>query len=215
MNNYKKAYLALSFFICMLFAAITVQSASALISAGGYLGYEYSVYKSKISIPDYPKSAYTYSINNLNFGAFFDIKYARIEIGYKTTVGKETEKLKVGDTTDSIHYGVSRSFISANLLGKYPFDLGPVKLWPAIGLGYDINLTNKKTGINVKDQYEINDLFILAGTGMDIKITEKVFFTPSVIFGYNLTPKFEKLDIPGAGYYGWKICANLGVGYSF
>lgn len=226
MSNCKKKYIAFSFILSIIFGPITVQSASAEIAIGGYAGYTFDKWGVKgplsvFGINENGDANGAYSNHSLGFGAFFDIKYLRIALGYSTVIGDTKLKADLNyddygiTVSDSSNKKFDMSFLNLSLLAKYPFELGIVKLWPAAGIGYDLNLTAKDDGEDIKSDSALSDFFILAGLGADIRVTEKVFISPSLIYGYNLTPNMDKEKTSGVSWYGWKICANIAVGYTF
>jgi hypothetical protein len=131
------------------------------------------------------------------------------------------------------------SFINLSLLGKLPFEVAQgANLWFGAGIEYDLNLaydmngdgTNDFTmdiGQGSKNYSDLNDLYVIAGIGADIAMNANWLFTPSIIFGYNLTPDplssafetdigkflsgFKMSDY--SVFSGMKLYINLGLSY--
>ena len=63
-----------------------------------------------------------------------------------TAIG--TEKVDSGGTVAVSDFNYNFSYVSTELLGKYPFKLGIVTLFPLLGAEYDLNLSYVNTNGN-------------------------------------------------------------------
>jgi hypothetical protein len=127
--------------------------------------------------------------DSLELTALLDWRYVRVGLGYSKNILAYVHDNGVNNN----HYtDYSISFINGSVLGKYPFtfynDL--LSIWPAAGLEYDYNIEYKKGGQDLSERYnELNDIYFLAGTGVDYTITEAVSLTSMMLVAYNLTPR--------------------------
>lgn len=219
----KRYRLIFILFISIFITGITDSSYAKLsTSLGGYFDYSYNVLHSETSYDTFIQitGKRTISNNRLGLGLFFDVTYARIGLGFSGIAGDTSDKISGsigsfnGSMNGDIDGDVTASFLNIYLLGKYPFNFNTVRLWPALGLGYDINLVLKKNGGNIHDA-AISDLFLLIGFGADFKVGARIFITPTMLFGCNLTPEYTTADISNTSYSGWKFNMSLGAGYYF
>ncbi len=138
------------------------------------------------------------NIPALNLGAFFDATYAQVSIGYfGSLTGKED--ISSGGTTTSADYNYYTKYISAGLLGKYPFDLGMVKLFPLLGIEYDLNLSltdqngnDVKSTLTDQEKKDMNQFWVKVGAGADFDLTKNIYFRPEILFGYKLPSQTDK-----------------------
>lgn len=154
--------------------------------------------------------------NLLTFGLFTDATYARFDADFGLLVGEQS--VQGTDNYDNIDDSVDNTLnkINLSLLGKYPFEVGPATAWAGAGLGYDIVTTYEdENGNDLLDAQDAwNDLYILVGAGADFEVAANVTVTPTLSFGYNLTPNPSDDDPPdGVSYRGWKLGVGVDVGY--
>ena len=63
------------------------------------------------------------------------------------------------------------------------------------------------------DLYELDDIYIVGGCGIDIPMTRKIFFTVSGFFNWNLTPvPTNPLDYEGVDVTQYLILLKAGIG---
>jgi len=133
---------------------------------------------------------------------FFDITYAEVNIGILG--GNFKQKDKDGKVADG-DKGTDVTDLTLGLVGKYPFALGDkVKLFPFLGIEYNINLSTKSDGEDVfKDgKYGVdkdgNDyskadvtssLKLLIGVGVDFDLTDSIYLRGEVGYGYDFLSK--------------------------
>jgi hypothetical protein len=150
--------------------------------------------------------------------AYFDATYAEVSVGF--FVGGGDMKGGGSDKPWTL------SALKLGLLGKYPIALSDaLTLFPALGIEYDVVLSAKIDGTKVDDvdgmdmkSGDFSALWIKAGAGLDVQLTEKLYFRGEALFGIRLSNKFEKdmIDDKGAdAVLGLGPTVKLGVGYKF
>ncbi len=176
----------------------------------------------------------------MNTGFFIDLMFLRFDIGYGFVLSTNTAATGTISTTASgipipifaatnrMIMSYSYSYLSLSLLFKIPpSSTGPVSLWPALGVEYDFALTYNINGLNMMTNKDanLNNFWILAGGGMNIKLAEHFSIIPTILFGYNLRAAlFNDTDTDPLSYsksfsdiklfaYGFKINVNLGFAF--
>jgi hypothetical protein len=142
------------------------------------------------------------SQNFLGFGAFFDMKFVRLDLSYSMSLGQQIGQVQFDGTNIAKGGGSTNtnaiSSFNIQVLGKYPIDLAPgIAIWPALGLEYSLNLAYGPVGtnMNTNENYnDMNDLWLKAGVGADFKISDNFYIVPLVLFGLDLTPVPFKTD---------------------
>jgi hypothetical protein len=88
----------------------------------------------------------------------------------------------------------SHTALGFSLLGKYPIEMGPITLFPLLGITYNMVLTSKmknkyndrleeideKTGPNFYHQSQFG---LLAGGGLDFPLTDTLYLRGEALFG--------------------------------
>jgi opacity protein-like surface antigen len=178
------------------------------------------------------------TIKEFNYGGyfFFDAKYvefvitlaggpADITVEYPSAIGKlPGNEEEVTSSKTSFNMGFS-------VLGKYPFTLGPVTLFPLAGIDYIVYLTGtypkadtgKTNGVHRNVALDFNTLWFKFGGGVDIPVMEKLFVRVEALYGFGLENKFQKNgeDEAKAQYgevdWGWVNgpTVRVGIGYKF
>ncbi|MDR1307316.1 MAG: hypothetical protein LBK74_07060 [Treponema sp.] len=178
------------------------------------------------------------TIKEFNYGGylFFDAKYvefvltlaggpADITVEYPTLVAQSPgNEEEVTSTKTSFNMGFS-------VLGKYPFTLGPVTLFPLAGIDYIVYLTGtypkadlqKTNGVHRNVAADFNTLWFKFGGGVDIPVMEKLFVRVEALYGFGLENKFQKNGEDeaekqyGEVDWGWVNgpTVRVGVGYKF
>jgi hypothetical protein len=100
------------------------------------------------------------------------------------------------------------------VLGKYPIELGTITLFPLLGISYNMVLSAKDPdGNKYDDAGDLSQLGILAGIGLDVNITDALFFRAEGIFQLRLPNKMQKdmADYMKA-YYGVDFPPTVGLG---
>jgi hypothetical protein len=176
----------------------------------------------------------TVSVNTLSITGFVDATYVEAYLGMLLTLGdvKASTKFSEGlpgtdsETTDPY----SGSWLVIGALGKYPFKVGDFTIFPLVGFEYDLNLTYKYDGEDVKetltdDQLDnLNQLWVKAGVAADFSIAGSLFIRPQVLFGLKFLSQYEKDGIeafestPGvadASQTDMRLDVGISVGYKF
>jgi hypothetical protein len=157
----------------------------------------------------------TNAINALSISAFVDATYVQAYVGYAMTLGdlKATEKYSSDllGTDDSDTSPQSGTWLVIGALGKYPFKVGSMVVFPLLGAEYDLNLTYKYDGSDAKDTMDsdekanLNQFWLKAGIGADIPVGGALYVRPEALFGYKLLSKLESDGVdsmealPGVG----------------
>ncbi len=113
---------------------------------------------------------------------FFDITY--LEAGFAYIFADED-------------YG---NYTEISVLAKYPFDMSSFRLFPMLGVAYQMNA-----------DYEILDaLYLKAGVGADVDLSEMLYVRPTAIVGYHFSSDYKDVvdDLVG-------IDVEIGVAVGF
>lgn len=160
--------------------------------------------------------------------AFFDATYVEASIGlfFGTIEMTPTGLMKEG--------GMSKTSFKVDgltlaLLGKYPFDLGFMTLFPAVGIEY-LAITKATSGnVSYSDAKDLSHLWIKFGVGADFSITEQIYIRGTVLYGIRLESKAEKdmndliqdefssygVDVDWESKLGHGIQIKVAVGWKF
>jgi len=158
--------------------------------------------------------------NNTIFGVFgfFDATYAEANMAF--VLGKVLIPTSwMGDVVLG-----SAWQLNFTLLGKYPFELGRVTLFPLAGFSYNMVLSLAGSGNNPSlyraAAKDLNQFGILGGAGLDFGLGEKLFIRGEALFQARFANKFQKnfVDAVGGGIsgkagIGMGPVIKLGVGY--
>ena len=202
------------FFLFSLGAASAAFAEMPPISAGLGMGFEMQNDTQKF---DLGGLATTQSENSylLNFGIDFDATYLVAKLQYATQLGKSNVTIKTTNPAgipDSTYDADNQlSFLELSLAGKYPIVLAlGITIFPLLGLEYDLNLT--ANNMSAEQKTDLNDLYILAGLGVDIHVTPTVYFRPQLTYGFNTTAT-PTTTANGVTYSANKLDAGISVGY--
>jgi hypothetical protein len=110
----------------------------------------------------------------IDIKAFFDFTYVQASIGYMMVNGSSTATT-VGGSTTNASVTDTLSYVTLAAYGKYPFVVGPVTLFPLLGIEYKLNLTYEnasgtdlKAAMTNQAQSDLSELWVEAGAGGDI-----------------------------------------------
>jgi hypothetical protein len=136
--------------------------------------------------------------NLLTFGAFgfFDATYAEVDVAFG-----------YGMVDDQTSLGLEFS-----LLGKYPFAVGPVTLFPLLGIKYNRVLYAAVDGDSIDDAGEMSNLGFQFGAGVDYPLSDALFLRGELLCNLDLYPFDVDADDTFASL-GPRL--KIGVGYSF
>jgi hypothetical protein len=145
------------------------------------------------------------------FSAYFDATYGEAAIGFRANgsthyILKWTAGAFSYDNTDSnIEDNHQSGFLSFTLLGRYPFTLGPVILFPLLGIEYDLNLYSKdengadlKVSMTDQQKADHNQFWFKFGVGADIGVYKGLYVRPLALLGFKLLNSSEETDLQDA-----------------
>jgi hypothetical protein len=154
--------------IAVLFVSLTMGAHALNLSAG--VGT--ALYFSSVTLKLDESSQATFHYIPIIIEAFFDATYLQISIGYDMVNGGTATAsgvLTASNPSDSSTY------VSFAAFGRYPFVVGPVTIFPLLGIEYDLNLTVKdssgnndlKSAMTSQQQSDLNELWFKGGAGAD------------------------------------------------
>jgi hypothetical protein len=149
-------------------------------------------------------------------GLFVDQTYLRLDISYAFTPAKP-----LSVKTDGVESAPSRpddfwkmQLIQACVLGKLPIPVGPITVWPSLGLQYSVCMYLDSDGDGDNDSPSFDslwDLYLVGGVGIDVPIGAGFFVTGGVFFDYNLTPSPDRHFT--ASYTWFDLTVKVGAGF--
>ncbi len=175
--------------------------------------------------------------NYMQIGLFLDLIYVRLDLSYGFSLGKlngvtlRDEMTSSSATIVMTNYGLfinSVSSLNIAMIFKVPVNISEGStVWPAVGFECTIPLTYEINDTNVitNSYYDLTDIWLKAGFGVNIKISEQVYFVPSVFVSINLTPNIYKdtdndpisgpLSFSDLKYasYAWRLDFNIGIAF--
>jgi hypothetical protein len=154
---------------------------------------------------------------------FFDATYVMFEIGYALDRGStEPTSASTGTAFAAVLTGVS---FGASV--KYPFELGPVAIFPILGVEYVLNLSyaddkgNDLKSTLAGPSSALDELWLKGGIGMDVYLGP-IFVRPLVQAGFKpLSPGGSSWTSPHStgsitiGLSSFTVEINLLVGVKF
>jgi len=198
----KRVLMALVVLALVSSAAFAQFEMSAGVGGNFAMGFQTNEYGYKVNSYTWYDN-YKDEMTNVGFGGyvFFDATYVEATAGYfySSTGIKRTntwnygsgEKTKEITGTDPFVYG----WINLGLFGKYPFDLGAVKIFPLVGIEYSILASVSIGGVELNvTATDYNSLWIKGGVGADIGITDEIYVRLEALFGLRLQNANEKND---------------------
>ncbi|MGA2612253.1 MAG: hypothetical protein ABSG38_02195 [Spirochaetia bacterium] len=169
------------------------------VSAGAGASLEYLFHPSLKY--KYSGSSYetTYSSVPVDIKAFVDLTYIQVSAGYLFTTGFHSNSNVNGSTSGgSLEENYSYVTLAAYL--KYPIGIGPVKLFPLLGVQCRLNLTytgyeskDLKSTLTSQQKADLNEIWIEAGAGIDVPIG-RFFLRPEVLVGFIKLPSTTDND---------------------
>ena len=124
--------------------------------------------------------------------AFIDATYLQASIGYIDQHNPGHLTTTVNGSSSSEEIGGGKSYVTFAAYLEYPFVIGPVKLFPLLGIEYRLNLTYKdgksndlKSTLTSQAQTDLNELWFEAGAGADITFG-RVYIRPELLIGSKL-----------------------------
>jgi opacity protein-like surface antigen len=114
--------------------------------------------------------------------------------------------------------GFSFSAFGFGLFGKYPFEVGPVVIFPMLGIGYRYVLSAEFNGEDEDNASDMSRFNIRFGAGVDYHFTPALFLRGEVLYAIGFENKMEK-DIAADDGLSTKIShgpdIKIAVGYRF
>jgi hypothetical protein len=137
--------------------------------------------------------------NILTFGAFgfFDATYAEVDIAFGYGI---QDKL-------------SLMGLEFSLLGKYPFEVGPVTVFPLLGIAYNRILSASFDGSSADNPGELSYLGFQFGGGVDYPLSGALYLRGELLWNLNLIPFDDSDSDDTFSSHGPRL--KVGVGYSF
>lgn len=198
--------------IIILFAALAVSafgldvdlSAGGGMTLGGFSATEY--YEDYLVVFDVLKIQDVTA--PFGFMAWVDATYGTAAIGFRANGNVHTTTTSDGFLGPDSSEGDTDQrwgYLSISLMGRYPFALGPVSLFPLLGIEYDLNLYWKdaagadlKAGLPQEEKAWLNQLWFKAGVGADIALWKGLFVRPLVLLGFKTLNADERATIQTA-----------------
>ena len=174
------------------------------LSIGGLLGYSHFTANSELKAGSNSYLPLNADENLFVFDAFLDVKYAVLQFGF----GGSSGNVKVeGEAT-----AIKNSYLNIGVLGKYPFIIKNVKLFPLLGFDTDIALNVKFNDHEYDKKDDFNRFWLDVGLGADIPITGGLFLRPQALFGFSPSgaPKIYTYDAGSNSEIKFNIAAGLG-----
>lgn len=125
--------------------------------------------------------------NSMASKVFFDATYFLLEIGLQIDHGSSPDTTTIATTPT---FTGTATFVTIGGFVKYPFDLGPVLIFPLLGAQLGVNLSlNDAAGNDLKasltpaQQLNVNELWLMGGVGVDI-LLGRFFIRPVALVGF-------------------------------
>ena len=162
------------------------------------------------------------------FYGFFDAKYAEASFGLFFGTIDVIPTGNAASMVETIDAKIDITVFTLGLLGKFPFNLGALTLFPAVGVEYNAVHAAKYELPEMKVLFHPSDfsnLWLKFGGGLDFSLSEHLFLRGTFLYGirfksiaeddlmYLLT--YEGLDLSPNFVLGHGIQAKLALGYKF
>jgi hypothetical protein len=202
--------------LALLMATLLASGAFAQLSAGfgGTFTADFTTYSYTKDTKDALKAlGMPLDILNTNttgggFFAYFDAAYAMASLGMGFH-GITPANSDLKEAMDDMKQKMSLTTFEIELLGKFPFAVGGISVFPMLGLdiklalAYDMRLDGEKFSYTDVDDNKLSDLTTIwgkFGIGADIPLSNKMYIRPILLYGLGTNNKEQKttLDAPGA-----------------
>jgi hypothetical protein len=163
---------------------------------------------------------YTYTYETFGARVFFDFIYGEASAAYKAPITQLNTSVTASGTSTSQSIPFLMSVIDIRLVGKYPFHLGFLTLFPLIGVAGDFCLSGKLNNASFTndDKGNFSPWWIVAGLGGDFTITQDVFVRIELTCAYDVTSEFATSYYDAVGPYsnssGWEVEIAAGIGFT-
>jgi hypothetical protein len=162
-----------------------------------------------------------YDNHGFGIGGFFDATY--VEIGIDLIFGSFKPNNSVGYADD---FEMKSTQFGFSILGKYPFTVGKLAVFPLLGIDYQIFISGEADGhtYNREDLYwkDLYDAFsIVAGIGLDYKLTGKLYLRGGLLLNFKTDSSFDtdframgkKSEVHELLLFTFGPRVSIGVGY--
>jgi hypothetical protein len=131
---------------------------------------------------------------------FFDATYVEAFVSFSGGGGKwESNNVSISDTT--ILPDMSRSYMNIGVFAKYPVAVGSIKMFPILGIDYEMALSVKLNANGYEYPFDgidkhpfasdINALWFKFGGGVDAALSKKLYLRAEMLYGLRGTNTFE------------------------
>ena len=211
---------------CFFLAAINISAQSFKLSAGADFSWFPAILENQTmndtfgtAFPAGTEFAFDSSYAAFCLRGFLDFFYGVVSVGYRTAISKVSGKISALGSSMSSDVFFSISILEVRLLGKYPFRVGTMTVFPLLGLESTACFGGKVGTIDflAQTRADYSDISLLADVGGDFPVSQQVFLRPGLIIGYVLTSKRDNSYYAGVTYVGssgWLIELGLGIGYT-
>ncbi|MCL2805117.1 MAG: hypothetical protein FWD26_04180 [Treponema sp.] len=124
--------------------------------------------------------------------AFVDVKYIEASLGVLWGIFTMLETEKYFGTADSQRLDIDLQSVNVSLLGKFPFKLGNIILFPAAGIEYQMIRSLIFSYTMFTDTYKFNSLWVRFGVGLDVSTSGRMYFRFTGLYGIKLYSEAEK-----------------------
>jgi opacity protein-like surface antigen len=118
--------------------------------------------------------------------AFLDATFAELDLDF--TYNSGTMSGGAGLPDEDFNF----SAFGFALLGKYPFEVGPVDIFPMLGIGYRYALSMEVDGRDYDDASDMSRFSIRFGAGVDYYFTPALFLRGEILYAIGFESKLEK-----------------------
>jgi hypothetical protein len=132
-----------------------------------------------------------------NFMAFVDAGYLQFNAGYRMVDGYHMKGIVNGSVVAEADQDAKLSYVSLAGYGKFPIELGPIVLFPMVGIEYNLAVAGTVAGtkLSSSDLKDLNEFWIKAGVGADIPVSPQFYIRPELMVGYKLLSKPENDEV--------------------
>jgi len=159
---------------------------------------------------------------------FIDATYLEASFGYALMLGGSAKYILNGDTILDDPINERYAYFTMGFLGKYPFDVSGIRVFPLLGCEFLINTllqdadgNDLREGMTDEEIAYLNSIWISAGAGADIDISKDLYIRPKIVIGFAFLngadrDEIDAFEAAGAEYSIVKFKVELGayVGYN-
>ncbi len=154
---------------------------------------------------------------------FFDATYIMVQVGYFLNRGSTEPTSAITPTTSG--FAAMLTGLSLGLAARLPIRIGPVEVFPLIGVEYVLNLSytddrgdDLRATLSASTAF-LDELWLKGGLGVDV-LLGSLFLRPMVVAGYKPFGAATVTSAPSSGtltlaYSAYTIDVYLLFGYRF